>query len=105
MSATIVIVEDDSELAASVADDDTTAGDQAQVIGDGRAALASIQHRLPDMIVLEFMLPGLDGLSLCRTVRPNLTCPCRSWSGLSSALGGIGNYSCVASTRGSLIST
>lgn len=69
MSASILIVEDESELAAIVADYVTAAGYQAQVIGDGRAALASIQHQMPDLIVLDLMLPGLDGLSLCRTVR------------------------------------
>lgn len=69
MSATILIVEDESELAAIVADYVGAAGYQAQVIGDGSAALASIRHHMPDLIVLDLMLPGLDGLSLCRTVR------------------------------------
>lgn len=69
MSATILIVEDESELAAIVADYVSAAGYQAQVIGDGSVALASIRHHVPDLIVLDLMLPGLDGLSLCRTVR------------------------------------
>ena len=69
MSATILIVEDESELAVIVADYVSAAGYQAQVIGDGSAALASIRHHVPDLIVLDLMLPGLDGLSLCRTVR------------------------------------
>lgn len=69
MSATILIVEDESELSAVVADYVAAAGYQPQVIGDGRQALASIQRRMPDLIVLDLMLPGLDGLSICRAVR------------------------------------
>jgi len=69
MSATILIVEDESELAAVVADYVTAAGYAAQVIADGREALASIQRQMPDLIVLDLMLPGLDGLSICRAVR------------------------------------
>jgi two-component system, OmpR family, response regulator BaeR len=69
MSATILIVEDESELAAVVADYVTAAGYEAQVIADGREALASIQRQMPDLIVLDLMLPGLDGLSICRAVR------------------------------------
>ena len=69
MSATILIVEDESGLSAIVADYVAAAGYRAQVIADGREALASIRRQMPDLIVLDLMLPGLDGLSLCRTVR------------------------------------
>ena len=69
MSATILIVEDESELSAIMADYVSAAGYAAQVAPDGSAALASIQRKLPDLIVLDLMLPGLDGLSLCKAVR------------------------------------
>jgi two-component system, OmpR family, response regulator BaeR len=69
MTARILIVEDESELAAIVADYARAAGYDADVIGDGRAALAAIERRVPDLIVLDLQLPGLDGLSLCTAVR------------------------------------
>lgn len=69
MGATILIVEDESELSAIMADYVTAAGYKAQLASDGRVALASIQRDVPDLIVLDLMLPGLDGLSLCKAVR------------------------------------
>jgi two-component system response regulator BaeR len=69
MAATILIVEDESDLSAIVADYVTAAGYQAEVVADGREALAGIRRKPPDMIVLDIMLPGLDGVSLCKAVR------------------------------------
>jgi len=69
MAATILIVEDESDLSAIVADYITAAGYQAEVIADGCEALASIQREPPDLIVLDIMLPGLDGMALCKAVR------------------------------------
>ena len=75
MSARLLIVEDESELAALVADYATAAGYQATVVGDGLAALAMIRASCPDLLVLDLMLPGLDGLSVCREVRSFSTLP------------------------------
>ena len=69
MSAQLFIVEDEAELAALVADYARAAGYAATVFGDGDAALAAIRATPPDLVVLDLMLPGLDGLSLCRAVR------------------------------------
>ena len=69
MVATILIVEDESDLSAIVADYVTAAGYQAEVIADGCEALAGIQRKPPDLIVLDIMLPGLDGVALCKAVR------------------------------------
>ncbi|WP_250623073.1 response regulator [Pinirhizobacter soli] len=69
MTATILIVEDESDLSAIIADYVTAAGYEVDVIADGRAALTRVKHRSPDLIVLDIMLPGLDGLSLCKQVR------------------------------------
>lgn len=69
MTATILIVEDESDLSAIIADYVTAAGYEVDVIADGRTALARVKHRSPDLIVLDIMLPGLDGLSLCEEVR------------------------------------
>lgn len=69
MAATVLIVEDESDLSAIVDDYVTAAGYQAEVVADGREALAGIQRKPPDLIVLDIMLPGLDGVALCKAVR------------------------------------
>ena len=66
---TICIVEDEPELAALVADYLRAAGFTPVVFGDGAEALAEIRAAVPSLIVLDLMLPGLDGLALCRAVR------------------------------------
>jgi two-component system response regulator BaeR len=69
MSTDIFIVEDEPELAALVADYARAAGYHATVFGDGALALDAIRRRPPALVVLDLMLPGLDGLSVCREVR------------------------------------
>ena len=64
-----MIVEDEPELAALVADYARASGYVPEVHGDGATALAAIVAAPPDLLVLDLMLPGLDGLSLCRQVR------------------------------------
>jgi two-component system response regulator BaeR len=69
VSAVILIVEDEPDLAAIIADYVAAAGFHARIVADGGEALASIQRNCPDLVVLDLMLPGLNGVSLCRTVR------------------------------------
>jgi len=75
MSRSIMIVEDEPELAALVADYARASGYAPQVFGDGREALAAIRAQPPALVVLDLMLPGLDGLSLCRTLRASSDLP------------------------------
>jgi two-component system response regulator BaeR len=69
MSTDLFIVEDEPELAALVADYAQAAGYRATVFGDGALALDAIRRQPPALVVLDLMLPGLDGLSVCREVR------------------------------------
>ncbi|MES2322504.1 MAG: response regulator [Pseudomonadota bacterium] len=69
MNQRVFIVEDEPELASLVADYASASGYVPTVFGDGAEALAAIRASVPDMIVLDLMLPGMDGLSLCREVR------------------------------------
>ncbi|NII72460.1 two-component system response regulator BaeR [Dyella sp. SG562] len=69
MTARILIVEDESELAAIVADYVAAAGYTAEVIADGKVALERATKAMPDLIVLDLMLPGIDGLSVCQALR------------------------------------
>lgn len=69
MSATILIVEDEADLSRIMADYAVAAGFDAEVLADGSAALARIRQRTPDLIVLDLMLPGMDGIALTQAVR------------------------------------
>lgn len=69
MSARVFIVEDEPELAGLMADYAIASGYQPTVFGNGRQALTALRTKVPDMLVLDLMLPGMDGLALCRAVR------------------------------------
>lgn len=63
------MVEDQRDLAAMLAEVLEEEGFSARVEGDGRSALEAVRRRPPDLIVLDVLLPGLDGLAVCREVR------------------------------------
>jgi len=69
MSVAIMIVEDEPELASVIADYAQAAGYAPTVFGNGLVALEAIRRAAPALVVLDLMLPGLDGLALCRAVR------------------------------------
>jgi two-component system, OmpR family, response regulator BaeR len=69
MNSDIFIVEDEPELAALVADYVRAAGYAPTVFADGALALAALRNATPALVVLDLMLPGLDGLALCRALR------------------------------------
>ncbi len=69
MNPRIMIVEDEPELAELVADYARAAGYTPLVLGDGAEALQAIRQEPPALVVLDLMLPGLDGLSVCRALR------------------------------------
>lgn len=65
----ILVVEDDEDVARLLAAALSTARFQVDLLADGSQALESIRKAVPDAIVMDVNLPGLDGLSLCREVR------------------------------------
>jgi two-component system OmpR family response regulator/two-component system response regulator RstA len=67
--AQILLVEDDPPLAELVSDFLTGHGHHVTVLGRGDLVLAEVDRRMPDAIVLDLMLPGLDGLEVCRRLR------------------------------------
>ncbi|MCS6871328.1 MAG: response regulator transcription factor [Anaerolineae bacterium] len=71
--AKILIVEDDVTLADTLADNLKEEGYEVFSTRDGENALALIRSKLPDLIVLDIMLPTLDGLSVCRIIRKDPT--------------------------------
>lgn len=67
--ARILIVEDDRSLAEVVAYNLRQAGYEVLVAYDGQDAVTQAQARFPDLILLDVMLPVLDGLEVCRRLR------------------------------------
>jgi two-component system response regulator BaeR len=65
----ILIVEDETKLAQLLADYLAAAGFKADILDDGRAVVPWVRAQVPDLIVLDVMLPGRDGLELCREIR------------------------------------
>nr|WP_178118443.1 MULTISPECIES: response regulator transcription factor [unclassified Pseudomonas] len=65
----LLIVEDDTALAELIATYLGRQGYAVTVIGRGDEALAAVQRLRPQLVVLDVMLPGLDGLQVCRQLR------------------------------------
>ncbi len=65
----VLIVEDDPNLAEVVDRYLGREGFEVERVGDGEVGLARALEWLPDLVVLDIMLPGLDGLELCRRLR------------------------------------
>lgn len=65
----ILIVEDDERLAELTSDYLSSNGSQVEVVNNGDDAIERILADSPDLVVLDLMLPGADGLTVCREVR------------------------------------
>lgn len=63
------MVDDDAPLAASLRRALAYEGHAVEVAADGPSALAAARDRPPDLVVLDGMLPGLDGVEVCRRLR------------------------------------
>jgi DNA-binding response OmpR family regulator len=71
MTSRILIVEDDPDIAALVARYLDKAGFTTERAASGADALQAIAMRPPDLLILDLMLPQVDGLEICRRVRAN----------------------------------
>ena len=69
MSGTVLIVEDDTRIANWVKVYFERAGFSAEVAHDGISGLALARDMTPDLVILDLMLPRLDGVELCRILR------------------------------------
>jgi two-component system response regulator MprA len=69
VSHRILIVEDEAEIADYLRRGLAFEGYIAEVAHDGPSALAAARDRPPDLVVLDLMLPGLDGLEVARRIR------------------------------------
>ena len=73
--ARVLVVEDDPTVAEVVRRYLERDGFDVEAVGDGREALNRADERAPDLVVLDIMLPGLDGLEVCRELRSRTPVP------------------------------
>ncbi len=67
--AHILIVEDEEQIAQLVRDALAAAGHTVSIAADGLAGLRLLETRPADLVILDWMLPGIDGLEVCRRIR------------------------------------
>src|ERR1700694_3111208 len=80
----VLVVEDDLRLASTLERVLAAEGHQVELVGDGLEALRRARAQPFDLVVLDIMLPSLDGVSVCRRLRATAQVPIL----LLTALGG-----------------
>src|SRR3712207_5374461 len=74
-SRTVLVVEDESTLAAALRYNLERDGFRCLLAADGARALELAQSERPDLLLLDLMLPGIDGIEVCRRLRARSTVP------------------------------
>ncbi len=75
MTETVLVVEDETALRETLAYNLKKEGYEVEAVGDGRLALESARRVKPDLIVLDLMLPELDGFEVTRILRREMSTP------------------------------
>jgi DNA-binding response OmpR family regulator len=75
MTEHILLVDDEPSLRASLSYNLARSGFQVQTAADGPAALQAVRQQPPDLVLLDVMLPGVDGFELCRRLRTQIDAP------------------------------
>ena len=71
----ILVVEDEISLQETLAYNLRRQGYEVNAVGDGNAALEAARSEHPDLILLDIMLPGIDGFEVCRILRQEMSTP------------------------------
>ncbi len=71
----ILIVDDDNNIAELISLYLTKECFETKIVGDGESALAAIESFEPNLMLLDLMLPGIDGYQVCREVRAKSSLP------------------------------
>lgn len=74
-STTVLVVEDEPAIATAVARRLSAEGWQVETVGDGLQAVDAAARLDPDVVVLDVMLPGIDGLEVCRRIQAERPVP------------------------------
>jgi DNA-binding response OmpR family regulator len=72
---TVVVIEDEASIASAVAARLRSEGFRVETAGDGPSGVALCHDLRPDLVILDLMLPGLDGLEVCRRVQKDRPVP------------------------------
>lgn len=84
MSSKILLIDDDDRFAGLVKRALVAEGYQVDVAEDGLSGLAKFNDAPPDLVVLDWILPGMDGLEVCRRIRQTGTQPILMLTGRES---------------------
>jgi DNA-binding response OmpR family regulator len=71
----VLVIEDEEPIATAVADRLRSEGFDVDIASDGLHGVAAADRSAPDLVVLDLMLPGLDGLEVCRRIRRKAATP------------------------------
>jgi DNA-binding response OmpR family regulator len=69
MSSSLLMIEDDARLAKMVAEYLGQSGYAVTLAGTGELGLEQLQLQRPELVILDLMMPGIDGLEVCRRIR------------------------------------
>lgn len=75
MAARILVVDDEAILCETIAYNFERQGFLVDTIGDGKNAIEIAHRNKPDLIILDIMLPGMDGLEVCKQLRRDMNVP------------------------------
>ena len=75
MAEKILVVDDEISLQETLSYNLKKEGYQVEVAGDGISALELFRISKPDLVILDVMLPGMDGFEICRTMRQESNTP------------------------------
>ena len=75
MNQKILIIEDEEQIADLISDNLITAGYETFIAGDGNKGLKLFAKENPDLIILDIMLPNIDGFSVCSRIRKKSDTP------------------------------
>jgi DNA-binding response OmpR family regulator len=75
MSPVILIIEDDPSIGKLLRRALLLEGYDAQLVKNGLAGIAAFHEKKPDLIILDLMLPGIDGIEVCKRIREESNLP------------------------------
>lgn len=75
MPTRILVIEDEPDIASFIRRGLTYKGYDVEIAADGESGLAAVRERPPDLVLLDLMLPGIDGVEVCRRIRAGADVP------------------------------